>query len=69
MAPYEALCWDEIGERKLLGLELVQIITNKVRVVRERMKKAQDRQKSYTDNRRRPFEFSRGDKVFLKVAP
>jgi len=33
------------------------------------MKAAQDRQKSYADNRRRPLEFEIGDKVFLKVAP
>ena len=33
------------------------------------MKKAQDRQKSYSDNRRRPLEFQIGDRVFLKVAP
>jgi len=32
------------------------------------MKAAQDRQKSYADNRRRPLEFEIGDKVFLKVA-
>jgi hypothetical protein len=78
MAPYEALygrkcrtpiCWDEIGERKLLGPEMVQITTNKVRVSRQRMKEAQDRQKSYSDNRRRPLKFQIGDRVFLKVAP
>ena len=33
------------------------------------MKEAQDRQKSYADNRRRPLEFQVGDKVFLKVLP
>ncbi|XP_034929520.1 uncharacterized protein [Populus alba] len=33
------------------------------------MKAAQDRQKSYADNKRRPLEFEIGDKVFLKVAP
>ena len=78
MAPYEALygrkcrtpvCWDEIGERKLLGPEMVQITTDKVRIIRQRMKEAQDRQKSYSDNRRRPLEFQIGDRVFLKVAP
>ncbi|TXG69298.1 hypothetical protein EZV62_004233 [Acer yangbiense] len=40
MAPYEALygrrcrspiCWDEVGERKLLGPELVQVTTEKIR--------------------------------------
>jgi len=78
MAPYEALygrkcrtpiCWEEVGERKLLGLEMVQLTTDKVRVIKKRMKEAQDRQKSYADNRRRPLEFQVGDKVFLKVAP
>jgi hypothetical protein len=52
MAPYEALygrkcrtpiCWEEIGERKLLGSEMVQLTTNRVRVIKKRMKEAQDR--------------------------
>ncbi|XP_050897824.1 uncharacterized protein LOC127104695 [Lathyrus oleraceus] len=38
-------------------------------MVRDKMKKAQDRQKSYTDHRRRPLEFDEGDHVFLKVTP
>jgi hypothetical protein len=54
MAPYEALygrkyrtliCWEEVGERKLLGPKMVQLTTDKVRVIRKRMKEAQDRQK------------------------
>ena len=52
MAPYEALygrkcrtpiCWEEVGERKLLGPEMVQLTTDKVRVIKKRMKEAQDR--------------------------
>ncbi|GJY03289.1 putative reverse transcriptase domain-containing protein [Tanacetum coccineum] len=35
----------------------------------ERLKAAQDRQKSYADNRRKPLEFSAGDKVLLEVSP
>ncbi|GJV00322.1 putative reverse transcriptase domain-containing protein [Tanacetum coccineum] len=35
----------------------------------ERLKAAQDRQKSYADNRQKPLEFSVGDKVLLKVSP
>jgi hypothetical protein len=78
MAPYEALygkkcrtpiCWEEVGERKLLGPEMVQLTTDKVRVIRKRMKEAQDRQNNYVDSRRRPLEFQVGDKVFFKVAP
>jgi hypothetical protein len=49
--------------------ELVQITVDKVKVIKKRMKEAQDRQKSYADNRRRPLEFQIGDMVFLKVAP
>jgi hypothetical protein len=32
-----------MGERKLLGSEMVQMTTDKVRIIRERMKEAQDR--------------------------
>ncbi|GKA44901.1 putative reverse transcriptase domain-containing protein, partial [Tanacetum coccineum] len=35
----------------------------------ERLKTARDRQKNYADNRRKPLEFSVGDKVLLKVSP
>ncbi|KAL5566261.1 hypothetical protein UlMin_029425 [Ulmus minor] len=77
MAPYEALygrkCrspihWDEVGERKLLGPEIVQKTVDIVEKIRQRMKTAQSRQKSYADRRRKPLEFAIGDKVFLKVA-
>jgi len=46
----------------------VQITVDKVKVIKERMKEAQDRQKRYGDNQRRPLEFKIGDMVFLKVA-
>ncbi|XP_077222057.1 uncharacterized protein LOC143855887 [Tasmannia lanceolata] len=77
-APYEALygkkcrtptCWDEVGERKLLGPELVQETTDKVRMIQQHMRTAQSRQKSYADHRRRDLEFAVGDRVFLKVSP
>ena len=60
MAPYEALygrkCisplhWDEVRERALLGPELVQQAVDKIQVVKERIKVAQDRYKSYADMR------------------
>ena len=38
-------------------------------LIRKRLLKAQSRQKSYTDRRRRPLEFEVGDHVFLKVMP
>ncbi|XP_050920199.1 uncharacterized protein LOC127137819 [Lathyrus oleraceus] len=38
-------------------------------MVRDKMKKAQDHQKSYADHMRTPLEFDEGDHVFLKVTP
>ena len=78
MAPYEALygrpcrspmCWMESGEASLIGPELVQETTDKIRVIRDRLLAAQSRQKSYADHRRRPLEFQIGDHVFLRVTP
>ncbi|GJW30486.1 reverse transcriptase domain-containing protein [Tanacetum coccineum] len=77
-APFEALygrkcrspvLWAEIGDSRLIGPELVQETTDKVVVIRDRLKAARDRQKSYADNRRKPIEFQVGDHVMLKVSP
>ncbi|GJT22782.1 putative reverse transcriptase domain-containing protein [Tanacetum coccineum] len=59
--------WAEIGESSLIGPELVQEITDKVVLIKEKLKAARDRQKSYADNRRKPLEFEIGDRVLLKV--
>jgi len=63
------LCWYESGENLLLGPELIQQTTDKIRMIQEKLKTAQSRQKSYADKRRRPLEFLEGDHVFLKVTP
>ena len=66
MAPFEALygrpcrspmCWGEVGDAPMLGPEEVKEMVDKVHLIRERMKTAQSRQKSYADRRRRPLEF------------
>ncbi|GJR53128.1 reverse transcriptase domain-containing protein [Tanacetum coccineum] len=59
----------EIGESSLIGSELVQETTDKVVLIKENLKAARDRQKSYADNRRKPLEFKVGDRVLLKVSP
>jgi len=78
MAPYEMLygrkcrspiCWGEIGQRELASTDIVLKATEKIDMIRERLKAAQDRQKSYADKRRRPIEFDVGDHVMLKVSP
>ena len=73
MAPYQALygrkcrspvCWDEVGERRILGPEIVQRTSEKIDVIGERLRATQSRQKSYADPRRREVEFEIGD-MFL----
>ena len=58
-----------MGERRLIGQEIVQDTTEKVNMIQERLKIANDRQKSYADNRRRDLKFEMGDQVFLRVSP
>jgi len=60
MAPFEALygrkcrtplCWYESGESALLGPNGVQETTEKVKMIQEKMRASQSRQKSYHDKR------------------
>ncbi|GKA88336.1 putative reverse transcriptase domain-containing protein [Tanacetum coccineum] len=61
--------WTEVGESQLIGPELVQEMTEKIFQIKERLKTARSRQKSYADKRRKPLEFKVGDRVLLKVSP
>ena len=58
-----------MGDPNLIGPELVLETTEKVKLIRQRLKTAQDHQKNYADRRRRPLMFEVGNHVFLKVQP
>ncbi|GJV76743.1 putative reverse transcriptase domain-containing protein [Tanacetum coccineum] len=51
--------------KRLYGRET----TDKVVLIKEKLKAARDCQKSYADNTRKPLEFEVGDRVMLKVSP
>ena len=53
----------------MFGTEVLTEAEEKVRTVRERLRIAQSRQKSYADNRRRELTFEAGDYVYLRVTP
>ena len=55
--------------KAIFGPELIQEAEEQVRIIRENLRVAQTRQKSFADNRRRPLEFEEGDHVYLKVSP
>ena len=70
MAPYEALygckCrlplyWIERRENQIHGVDLVRKTEEKVKVIRDCIKAASDRQKSYTDLKWKEIEFQVGD--------
>ena len=62
------MCWDDIGERKLLGTDLILQTVERVAKIRKHMN-AQNRQKKWVDAERRPLEFAAGDHAFLKISP
>ncbi|GJW49322.1 hypothetical protein Tco_0090673 [Tanacetum coccineum] len=59
----------EVGDAQLTGPEIVRETTEKIIQIKHRLQASRDRQRSYTDNRRKPNEFQVGDKVMLKVSP
>ncbi|KAI5349880.1 hypothetical protein L3X38_002771 [Prunus dulcis] len=78
MSPFDALYgkrrrtpfyWDEVGENRLEVADDVERTKEQVKIIRERLKTAQDRQKSYANNRRKDLQFEVGDWVFLKLSP
>ncbi|GJX18776.1 putative reverse transcriptase domain-containing protein [Tanacetum coccineum] len=63
------IMWAEFREGKLIGPNLVQETTENILQIKDRLKAARDRQKSYADKRKKPLEFSVGEYVLLKVSP
>ena len=78
MAPFEALygrrcrtplSWDEVGDRQLFGPDLIKESEQKVKLIRDRLKVAQTRQKSYADSKCKETVYEVGDRVYLRVSP
>jgi hypothetical protein len=78
MPPYEALygrpcrtplSWDRLEDRVTVGLELIQEMEEQVIQIRQRLKEAQDRQKSYADAHRTDQSYEVGDEVFIHIKP
>ena len=43
--------WDEVGDRQLFGPDLIKESEEKVKLIRDSLKVAQSRQKSYVDSK------------------
>ena len=73
MMPYEALyrrkcrtplCWTELKEKKVIDPDLIQETKEKVKMIRDRLKVATNRHKSYADLKRKDIRYEVGEKVF-----
>jgi hypothetical protein len=78
MAPFEALygckChtplnWSETGESQIFGPDIIKEAEEQVQLIRNRLKAAQSRQKSYADSKRRSVTLNVGDFAYLRVTP
>ena len=78
MAPFETLyrrrcrtplSWDEVGDRQLFGPDLIKESEQKVKLIRDRLKIAQSRQKSYLDSKCKETVYEVGDRAYLRVSP
>ena len=72
MSPYEALygrkcrtplCWTKLSEKKVIGPDFTQEIEEKVKMIKERLKVAVDRHKSYANLKRKDIQYVIGEKV------
>nr|GEW68004.1 hypothetical protein [Tanacetum cinerariifolium] len=77
-APFEALygikcrspiMLTNVEEGQFIGHELVQDTTEKISQIKDSLKAARDRQKSYADKRRKPLEFSVGHVAYQLDVP
>ncbi|KAK8935924.1 hypothetical protein KSP39_PZI014098 [Platanthera zijinensis] len=63
------LFWVKAGERHLLGPDALEEMEVAVKLIREKLRIAQERYEKNANRRRSDLEFSVGDLVFLKVSP
>ena len=78
MAPFEflygrpcrtPLSGDWLEDRVLVGPEAIQEMEEQMKTIRQRIKEAHDRQKSYADAHRVDHSYKVGDRVFLRFKP
>jgi hypothetical protein len=53
----------------LFGTDIIKEVERQVRILRENLRIAQSRQKSYANGKRRDVAFREGDCAYLKVSP
>ena len=62
------LLWSGVGERSLFGPDIIKEAKEMVRLIKNRLKIAQSRQKSYADSKQREVAYDVGDRAYLRVS-
>ena len=57
------------GRRQLFGPDLIKESEQKVKLICDRLKIAQSRQKSYADTKHKEVAYEVGDRDYLRVSP
>src|SRR3954465_14855275 len=63
------LNWSETGERQFFGPDMIKEAEEQVCIVRDRLKAAQSRKKSYYDCHHRQESYNMDEKAYLQVTP
>ena len=63
------MTWDEVGDRQLFGPDLIKESKEKVKLIHDRLKVAQSRQKSYADTKRKEVAYEIRDRAYIRVSP
>ena len=61
--------WDEVGGPQLFGPDLIKESEERVKLIRDRLKVAQSRQKSYAHTKRKEVSYEIRDRAYLRVSP
>ena len=61
--------WNRLEDRIIVGPEMLKEMEEQIIQIHQRLKEANDRQKSYANAKMTPRELSVGEKVLLKVKP
>ena len=78
MSPFEALygrrCrtplnWSETRDNRIFGPEILKEVETKVKLIQDRLRVAQSRQKSYYDQKHHQISFEPDEYVYLRVSP
>jgi hypothetical protein len=61
--------WSNPINKITIGPDMLKEMEQQVIQIKQNLKVAQNRQKSYTDRKRNPREFKMGDHIYLRVRP